>query len=194
MKTFMFVLAAILVVGFNALAQDVPNGEIGISVDVSGNPLVVANVADESVVGLTPGITAALVPDGAGAFLDGADVPNPVYSNIVSNSTPGQVEVSGESSGAVILSFALPYALYSDGSTSGIVHMDYNGTSACWVNASASGEVHYFNPKNAETIILDPTEGNVTDIYLGGIFTVDAHTEAGVYTGTALVTAAYASN
>ena len=194
MKTLILVLSGIVVAGYIASAQDVPSGEIGISVDVTANPLIVSNLADESIVGLTPGVTVSLVPDGGGGFQDGSDVPNPVYSNIVSNSTPGQVVITGESSGSVIVSFALPYALYSDGSSSGVVHMDYNGTSGCWENASSSGELHYFNPKIPETIILDPSEGAGTVIFLGGIFTVDPQTEAGVYTGTALITAAYASN
>lgn len=190
----MIILTGTFLIGMLARAQDLPNGEIGISVNVTANPLIVSNLADENVIGLTPGISVELVPDGGGGFQDGSDVPNPVYSSIVFNSTPGQVLITGESSGSVIVSFALPYELYSDGSTSGIVRVDYNGTSGCWENASSSGELHYFNPKNPETVILDPTEGNGTIIFLGGIFTVDPQTEAGVYTGTALITAAYASN
>jgi hypothetical protein len=43
-------------------------------------------------------------------------------------------------------------------------------------------------------MILSSTTGNVTHVNLGGIFTVEPGSAAGVYTGTAIVTVAYAAN
>ena len=194
MKAFMFVLAVVLVIGMSTVANaQQPNSEIGMTVDVSAAPLSVDNAQDLSVSGLTVGTAVALVPDGADAFLDGANTPNDVYSNIVSNSVPGAVDVIGSEGASVIISFALPFALYSDGTGPGLVRVDYNGTSACWV-VDESGIVTYFNPKNPATLILPPTAGDPVHVNLGGIFTVEPGSNAGIYNGTAIVTAAYAAN
>jgi len=194
MKAFMFVFAALLVIGLSSVAsaQELHNSEIGMTVDVSGTPLDIQPSADLSVVGLSAGTAAALVPDGADAFLDGANAPNATYSNIVGNSVPGAVDVTGQENASVVISFALPFALYGDGSFNGTVRVDYNGTSACWVGDD--GTANYFNPKNPETMILSSTTGTATHVNLGGIFTVEPGSAAGVYTGTAIVTVAYAAN
>lgn len=194
MKAFMFVFAALLVIGMTSVtsAQELHNSEIGMQVDVSGTPLDIQPSLDLLVTGITAGTSVALVPDGADAFLDGSNTPNAVYSNIVGNSNPGAVDVTGQENASVVISFALPYALYGDGSFNGTVRVDYNGTSACWVDDA--GTNFYFNPKNPETMILSSTTGNVTHVNLGGIFTVEPGSAAGLYTGTAIVTVAYAAN
>jgi hypothetical protein len=194
MKLLYFLIGVALVILFTAeaVSQEQHNSEIGMVVDVSGTPLDIQSTQDLSVIGLTAGAAVALVPDGADAFIDGSNEPNPVYTNIVSNSQAGAVDVTGQENSNVILSFALPYALYGDGSFNGVVHVDYNGTSACWVDDG--GTNHYFNPKVPEGIILSATTGASTHINLGGIFTVDPGSAAGIYTGTAIVTVAYAAN
>jgi hypothetical protein len=194
MKAFMFLFAALLVIGLSSVAsaQEAHNSEIGMTVDVSGTPLDIQPSLDLVVTGISAGVSVALVPDGADAFLDGANTPNATYSNIVSNSNAGAVDVSGQENASVVISFALPYALYGDGSFNGTVRVDYNGTSACWVGDD--GTVNYFNPKNPETMILSSTTNQATHVNLGGIFTVEPGSAAGVYTGTAIVTVAYAAN
>ena len=175
-----------------AVAQEQRTSEVGIVVDVSGSPLEIQRAQDLSVTGLTAGTSVVLVPDGADTFIDGSNTPNPVYSSIVSNSLAGAADVTGQENGNVILSFALPFALYGDGSFNGVVRVDYNGTSACWVDDG--GTSHYFNPKMQEGIVLSSTTGASTHVNLGGIFTVDPGSAAGMYTGTAIVTVAYAVN
>jgi hypothetical protein len=194
MRIFLFFVGVGLVIFFTAeaVSQEQHTSEVGIVVDVSGTPLDVQSALDLSVTGLTAGTSVVLVPDGADAFIDGSNTPNPVYTNIVSNSVPGAVDVTGQENSNVILSFALPYALYGDGSFNGVVRVDYNGTSACWVDDT--GTNHYFNPKVAESLILSSTTGTTTHVNLGGIFTVDPGSAAGIYTGTAIVTVAYAAN
>jgi hypothetical protein len=194
MKILLFMIGVALVVlcTAEAVSQEQRSGEVGIVVDVAGTPLDIQSAQDLSVIGLNAGTSVVLVPDGADAFIDGSNTPNPVYTNIVSNSVAGAVDVTGQENGNVILSFALPFALYGDGSFNGVVHVDYNGTSACWVDDG--GTNHYFNPKVPEGIILSATTGTSTHVNLGGIFTVDPGSSAGVYTGTAIVTVAYAAN
>lgn len=194
MKIVYFLVGVALVVLFTAeaVSQEQHNSEVGIVVDVSGTPLDIQAAQDLSVLGLTAGTSVVLVPDGADAFIDGSNTPNPVYSNIVANSIAGAADVTGQENSTVILSFALPFALYGDGSFNGIVRVDYNGTSACWVDDS--GTNHYFNPKVPEGIILSSTTGTSTHVNLGGIFTVDPGSAAGIYTGTAIVTVSYAAN
>ena len=191
MKKLMFVLVVLFVASFNgAIAQEVHLANIGFTVDVSGTPLDIQNAADLAVAGLTAGQSAALVPDGADAFIDGATT-NPVYSAIVGGSTPGAVDITGDASARVIVSFALPTVLFADG-FSGTVTVAYNGTSAIWLDEA--GNPHYFNPNVPETIMLSPVAGTATHLNLGGIFTVTPNSAAAVYTGDALVTVAYSSN
>jgi len=194
MKILLFLIGVALVVLFTAeaVSQETHNSEIGILVDVAGTPLDVQSALDLSVLGLSAGTTVVLVPDGADGFIDGSSTPNPVYTNIVANSVPGAVDVTGQENSNVVVSFALPFALYGDGSFNGVVRVDYNGTSACWVDDS--GTNHYFNPKLPEGIILSSSTGTSTHVNLGGIFTVDPGSAAGVYSGTAIVTVAYAVN
>lgn len=194
MKILWVMVGVMIVIAFttNVLAQEQRNGEIGMLVDVSGTPLDIQSAQDLSVIGLTAGTSVVLVPDGADAFIDGSNTPNPVFTNIISSSIAGAADVTGQENGNVILSFALPFALYGDGSFNGVVRVDYNGTSACWVDDA--GTIHYFNPKNPESMILSPTTNQATHVNLGGIFTVDPGSAAGIYTGTAIVTVAYAAN
>src|ERR1700741_4011045 len=130
MKILFFIAGLVLVISMttNAFGQP-PSSEVGMTVDVSSSPLLVSNAQDLEVTGLSVGTSVALVPDGADAFLDGSITPNDVYSNIVSNSLPGAVDVTGAEGANVIISFALPFALYSDGTGPGLVRVDYNGTS-----------------------------------------------------------------
>ncbi len=190
MKKFMFVLVVLLaLVGTsNVFAQAVTQASCLVSCDVSGTPLTVAMTSDLTVSLVSIGNPVALVPDGAGAFLDPG---NSVYlTNVIGGSTVGGFEVTGDPNAAVIVSFALPYVLYADG-LNGAVYVSYNGTSATWGDGT---EVHYFNPNLPETIMMTSDGATATILNLGGIFNVAPNSAAGVYQADAICTVAYAAN
>jgi len=192
MKTFMFVFAALLLVAGLSYAQTGNhNANVAISVDVSETPLDIENSSDLAVVGVTAGTTTTLVPDGADAFIDGASGSNSVYSNIVANSTPGAVDVTGDPSANVLISFALPSVLNPGTSGNGVVFYTTNGTSACYLDEG--GDQHFFNPA-VPTVITLTLSGDPVHINLGGIFTVPENTSTDVYFGDAIVTVAYTAN
>jgi hypothetical protein len=191
MKKFMFVLVVLLaLVGTsNVFAQAVTSASCIVSCDVSGTPLTVAMTQDLTVSLVSVGQPVALVPDGAGAFVDPG---NSAYlSAVIGGSTVGIFEVTGDPNSAVIVSFALPYILYSSSGLNGAVYVSYNGTSADW---SEGTEFHYFNPNLPETMWMTADGATATIVELGGIFTVAPNSAADVYIADAICTVAYAAN
>ena len=201
MKTFMFVFAVILVLGLTPRmhAQENHSIDLTFEVDVSAVPLDIEAASDLALDdggtgALAPGIPVAAVPDGADAWLQnglGGTGSNAYQPNL--EGQPASFDVSGGAGANVVVSFALPYALYPENNQTGVIHVDYNGTSACWTDAN-TGTANYFNPKQGTTITLGTDPGTPVHFNLGGIFTVDPSAGADVYLGVAIVTVAYAAN
>ena len=199
MKTFMFVCAVALVLGLASVshAQEGSSADLTFEVVIGTVPLDIRNPADLSLVddngSLTPGTPVAAVPDGADAWLQqglAGSGTNPYQPNLDGN--PASFDVEGAASAKVVVSFALPYALYPVNNGNGVIYVDYSGTSACWVDVN--GTPNYFNPKNGTTFTLNSDPTVPTHFNLGGIFTVDPSANADDYVGVAIVTVAYAAN
>ena len=103
--------------------------------------------------------------------------------------TPAKIEISGNPSDNVLVSFQLPSRIYSSDDDFSFIIMSYDNLSGCFLN-QVTGSRKFFNPQNGTQLTL-PEDGSNAQLQIGGNPFVPLSALPGEYIGEAIITVSY---
>lgn len=161
-------IAAVAAVALSAAPLAAQSATINVSANVQ-TPLTLTTLSPLDFTTVFPGLAKSVVATGG-----------------ANGATAGNVQIAGQASAQVSVSFTLPTTLANGAVT---MPISFSATSACFNGTNTATGCAAFNPAAAVNQTLSATGAGF--VFLGGTVTPSATQAAGTYTGTVTMNVAY---
>jgi hypothetical protein len=164
-------------------AQKAPSGEYTFTIKVSQKPLQIIVDEDASFDNLMQNTRYQTIATEAGGSSN-------IFPTIKEETfSPAKIEISGNPSDDVLVSFYMPSKIYDSSNDHCLIYMNYNDFSASVID-NITGEHRFFNPLSGTQLTL-PTNGSNSVLLVGGNPIVPMNTQPGEFIGQAIISVSY---